>query len=136
MERYTISSLSEFLALVEKAKKSEEANNNKADFIYRGQREDKPLRPRLGRLVPKGKRKKIERLMFDEFKRTSIALTDLQPDTDWDFLSIGQHHNLPTRLLDWTYRIGSFVVCRREGACQNRWEETKFGSLDAENQDR
>jgi FRG domain len=53
--------------------------------------------------VPKGKRKEVERLMFDEFKRTSVALTDLQPDTDWDFLAVAQHHNLPTRLLDWTY---------------------------------
>jgi len=103
MERHAITSVSEFLHLVEKAKKAEEANGNKADFIYRGQREDKPLRPRLGRLVPKGKRKGIERLMFEEFKRTSIALTDLQPETDWDFLAIAQHHNLPTRLLDWTY---------------------------------
>jgi hypothetical protein len=103
MKQHSINSVSQFLAFVEKAKRAEEANDNKADFIYRGQREDKPLRPRLGRLVPKGRRKEIERLMFDEFKRTSIALTDLQPETDWDFLAIAQHHNLPTRLLDWTY---------------------------------
>src|SRR5208282_238966 len=102
MKQHTINSVSQFLAFVEKAKRAEEADDNKADFIYRGQREDKPLRPRLGRLVPKGRRKKIERLMFDEFKRTSIALTDLQPETDWDFLAVAQHHNLPTRLLDWT----------------------------------
>ena len=103
MESYTITSVSDFLGFIERAKKAEETNHNKADFIYRGQREDKSLRPRLGRLIPKGKRKEIERLMFDEFKRTSIALTDLQPETDWDFLAIAQHHNLPTRLLDWTY---------------------------------
>jgi len=103
MELYTIKNISTFLHLIEKVKKAEEAKNNKADFIYRGQREDKSLRPRLARLVPRGQRGNIERLMFDEFKRTSVALTDFQPQTDWDFLAIAQHHGLPTRLLDWTY---------------------------------
>jgi hypothetical protein len=103
MQQHTIASVSQFLQFVEEVKKAEEARNNKADFIYRGQRQDLSLRPRLGRLVPKGRRTKIERLMFDEFKRTSVALTDLQPQTEWDFLAIAQHHGLPTRLLDWTY---------------------------------
>lgn len=103
MERYTIKKVSRFLRLIEDVKTAEEAKKNKADFIYRGQREDKSLRPRLARLVPRGQRNNIERLMFDEFKRTSVALTDLQPQTDWDFLAIAQHHGLPTRLLDWTY---------------------------------
>jgi hypothetical protein len=98
MEQHTISSVSKFLQLIEEAKKT-----NKVDFIYRGQREDESLRPRLARLVPRGQRKDIERLMFDEFKRTSVALTDFQPQTSWDFLALAQHHGLPTRLLDWTY---------------------------------
>ena len=103
MEQHAISSVSEFLRLIEEAKKAEEAKNNRADVIYRGQREDLSLRPRLARLVPRGQRNSIERLMFDEFKRTSVALTDFQPQTNWDFLAIAQHHGLPTRLLDWTY---------------------------------
>lgn len=103
MEQHTISSVSRFIHLIEQAKGTEEAKNNRADFIYRGQREDKSLRPRLARLVPRGKRNNIERLMFAEFKRTSVALTDFQPETDWDFLAIAQHHGLPTRLLDWTH---------------------------------
>jgi hypothetical protein len=103
MEQHTISSVSKFIQLIEEAKKAEEAKKNKADFIYRGQREDKSLRPRLARLVPRGQRKNIERLMFDEFKRTCVALIDFQPQSDWDFLAIAQHHGLPTRLLDWTY---------------------------------
>ncbi len=103
MENPTIHSVSEFLQHVEQAKEAEEADLHKEDFLYRGQREDKKLVPRLGRLVPKGKRKEIEALMFDEFKRTSVALTDLQPQSDWDLLALAQHHGLPTRLLDWTY---------------------------------
>lgn len=103
LEPITISKLSDFLSHIEMAKRSEENNGNSADFIFRGQRVDKPLLPRLGRLVPRRKRANIEQLMFKEFQRTSFALSDLRPGSDWDFLSLAQHHGLPTRLLDWTY---------------------------------
>jgi hypothetical protein len=103
MKQHMTTSVSGFLQAIEKAKDAEEAGNHKEDFVYRGQREDKELLPRLGRLVPKGKRKEVEALMFDEFKRTSVSLTDFQPESEWDFLAIAQHHGLPTRLLDWTY---------------------------------
>lgn len=103
MQIHTITTVSGFLQLVEEVKRREENSGNSSDFVFRGQREDKPLRPKLGRLVPRGQREEIERLMFKEFKRTSVPLTSLQPSTDWDFLALAQHHGLPTRFLDWTY---------------------------------
>lgn len=99
----TVNSLSEFLSHVESERKAEEEKGNKADFIFRGQRTDEPLLPRLARNAAKGQLLEIEQLMFEEFKRTSPALTELNPESRWDFLALAQHHRLPTRLLDWTY---------------------------------
>ncbi|HET9184262.1 MAG TPA: FRG domain-containing protein [Candidatus Angelobacter sp.] len=103
MIEYKVRSLSEYLDLIERAKRLEETNGNKADFIYRGQRSEETLRPKLARIVRRGNRRDREKLMFAEFQRTCASLTALQPTNEWDFLALAQHHGLPTRLLDWTY---------------------------------
>jgi hypothetical protein len=126
MQAHTITTVSGFLQIVEEVKQSEERSGNSCDYVFRGQREEKPLRPKLGRLVPRGQREDIERLMFNEFKRTSVSLASHQPSSDWDFLAIAQHHGLPTRFLDWTYSALAalwFAVERepatKEGVPQN-----------------
>jgi len=98
-----ISSIQGFVALIDKEKRRAEKSGNDADLLFRGQPQDWPLLPKLARLELKGEIDSIERLIIEEFERTSLPLSEFQPEDNWDLLALAQHHGLPTRLLDWTY---------------------------------
>jgi len=73
--------------------------------IFRGLKSiDYPLVTSLGRMkwfieMPIERQ---ERIMFDKFKQRAIPVLEFEPHDDWDWLTLAQHHGLPTRLLDWT----------------------------------
>jgi len=100
-----INNIRELLDKVEetiKNKKPDDKNN----LLFRGQPNEiggKPteLQPKILRY--KKDTKNIEKLVLTAFKRYSPSLIDIQPDNDFDWLTIAQHYGLPTRLLDWTY---------------------------------
>jgi len=98
-----IENIQDFVVLIDNEKNNAEKSGNDVDFLFRGQPEDLPLLPKLARLKLRGDIDNIEQLIIDEFKRTSLPLSEFHPEDEWDLLALAQHHGLPTRLLDWTY---------------------------------
>ncbi len=104
MKIKTATTIKQFIDLMEEIEIENKKKGNSTDLLFRGQRIDRPLLPKLARLSLRGHdMANMEKLILDKFKRSALPFTEFKPENNWDWLALAQHHGLPTRLLDWSY---------------------------------
>src|SRR5436853_713524 len=96
----TVSSWRELDDLIAEASRPDNGQHAHSTLVFRGlARTDYSHVSSLARL--EGDYAALERHLIRNFRK--YAHREAPGPTMWDWLALGQHHGLPTRLIDWTF---------------------------------
>jgi hypothetical protein len=128
MKEVEVETIGDYLSVIKQHKTDNRQGRYVHDIVFRGQPADFPLIPKLCRLRAKGDLLQVEQKMLQEFKRSNPLLIQTHGAMDdWDYLTLGQHFGLPTRLLDWSNNALTalwFAVAANIEGCM---ETSKYG---------
>ena len=98
-----INSVKDIIELLTSCQLDTKINRYRSNYLYRGLPDKKYKLVTSLQRDCKQKKGELENSMLRNFEKYALADNALGDKSVWAQLTIGQHHGLPTRMLDWTY---------------------------------